>query len=102
MRRVAKRIQELESAVAQNTGIRYPGIAIPRCDGPVAWFLSSSYLNLLDFFSRGHLKPPVYDTTVTAVEDFMAGIVLASADITSTSNLLERAQQSFDRRFRLC
>ncbi|GFU22651.1 hypothetical protein TNCV_1305151 [Trichonephila clavipes] len=52
--------------------------------------------------AEGHLKSLVYETMVTALEDLMVRIVVASADIVSTTELLERVQQFFVRWLWLC
>ncbi|GFU63697.1 hypothetical protein TNCV_1509751 [Trichonephila clavipes] len=50
-----------------------------RSSGPDAWHSSSPNLNPLGFFFWGHLKSHVYGMA----EDFMALIVVSSADIIS-------------------
>ncbi|GFW75497.1 hypothetical protein TNCV_4426801 [Trichonephila clavipes] len=43
----------------------------------------------LDFFFRDHLKPFLYETPMSTVENLMAWIVVASVDIASTPDLFE-------------
>ncbi|GFT40095.1 hypothetical protein TNCV_2171101 [Trichonephila clavipes] len=58
---------------------------------------NAGFWNAVDY-----LKLIVYVTPVDTEKDFTAWILVASADITSTPDLLERVWQSFIRRCRLC
>ncbi|GFV60870.1 hypothetical protein TNCV_924841 [Trichonephila clavipes] len=84
--------------MAQNTGIRCPGIAIPKRTCCLASTLLG--LNPLEFF-WGHLKSLLSETRGSTMEDLMAcvWIVVASAGITSTPNLSECIRQSFILRY---
>ncbi|GFU41965.1 hypothetical protein TNCV_4676721 [Trichonephila clavipes] len=65
-------------------------------DEPVVLPPSFPDLDHLDFFFLGHLKSFVYETLVTTAVDLTERIVVASADITSTSKLFEGVRQHFD------
>ncbi|GFV81622.1 uncharacterized protein TNCV_1702791 [Trichonephila clavipes] len=57
------------------------------CGGPIAWLPCFPDLNPLDFFFWSHLKLFVCEMSVATVEDLPPRIVVASADIASTSGL---------------
>ncbi|GFY10229.1 uncharacterized protein TNCV_2629081 [Trichonephila clavipes] len=64
-------------------------------DGPIAWPPLSPNLNLFDFFLWDYFRSLLYEAILATVEDRADCIVVASADIASTSYLFERVQQSF-------
>ncbi|GFX35010.1 hypothetical protein TNCV_2329501 [Trichonephila clavipes] len=54
----------------------------------------SPYLNPLDLILKSHLKSPVYETSLATSEDLTERIIVASADIATTLDSLERVRQS--------
>ncbi|GFS94236.1 uncharacterized protein TNCV_2013261 [Trichonephila clavipes] len=67
----------------------YPGRWNGR-GGTIAWPSCSPGLNPLNFFFWSHLKSLVHETLVATLEDLITWIVIASNDITSTPDLLDR------------
>ncbi|GFW55018.1 uncharacterized protein TNCV_2786331 [Trichonephila clavipes] len=88
-------------AVSNNLHATYPGRWV-EFGRPAVWPPHSPNLNTFDFFIFGQLKSLAHETFVATVEIFMAWIVVASVDITSTPNLFEIVLHSFVCLCRLC